>query len=182
MTRAPFTLGLVTFIPQAVHPIGLSYCFLHLALCTAPVANMGLSFWSTNLGLACPMWESTYFQNSSSLGGSTSANTLGNFTWHFSLSIASCLLPRVTDFSLPFTPPVWTPALFLLRRTDCFETPYLFYFKKHNNSVWPVVFVCCYCCLLALEKRNFLFFFVLLPFYDKKTAKRYLFFVLDNVK
>ena len=42
-------------IPQAVHPIGLRYCFWPLVPCTAPVTNVVWSFSSTDLGLACLM-------------------------------------------------------------------------------------------------------------------------------
>ena len=98
------------------------------------------------------------------------------------LRLLSEILPRIicsqlrhapchilTDFSLHFTPPVWPPASFPLKHTDCFDTSCLFYLKKApNNSAWRVVFVCCYCCLLALDKGTLLFLFVLLPFHDKK--------------
>ena len=91
------------------------------------------------------------------------------------LRLLSEILPRIfcsqlrhapchilTDFSLSSTPPVWPPASFPLRHTDCFDTSCLFYLKKApNNSAWRVVFVCCYCCLLALDKGTLLFLFVL---------------------
>ena len=77
--------------------------------------------------------------------------------------IAACLLPYLFTLS---TFSIKVRRVFL-KYLVCFILKKI----TPNNSTWPIVFVCFYCCLLALDKINLLFLFVLFPFHEQKQQK-----------